>query len=58
MWKLEKTNSRTYACYNFSLDELYYLLDCIPDQSDVFRDELLQGIKLLEAEGEQKWKVT
>jgi len=58
MWKLDKTNSRTYAWYNFSLDELYYLLDCIPDQSDVFRDELLQGIKLLEAEGEQKWKAT
>ena len=58
MWKLDKTNSRTYVWYNFSLDELYYLLDCIPDQSDVFRDELLQGIKLLEAEGEQKWKAT
>ena len=52
MWKLDKTNGRTYAWYNFTLDELYWLLAYFPE-SDSFKEELWKGIKLLEAEGEK-----
>jgi hypothetical protein len=57
VWKIEKANGRTYAGYNFSLDELYWLLAYIPENDD-FKKTLWEGIKLLEAEGEQKWKAT
>jgi hypothetical protein len=57
MWKLDKANGRTYAWYNFSLDELYWLLAYLPENDD-FKKTLWEGIKILEAEGEKKWKAT
>ena len=50
MWKIEKANGKACAWYNFTLDELYWLLAYIPEKDD-FKKELWEGIKLLEAEG-------
>jgi len=57
MWKIERAYGRTYAWYNFSLDELYWLLAYLPEKDDM-KKTLWDGIKMIEAEGEKKWKAT
>lgn len=51
MFKIEKVNGvARYAWYDFTLDELYWLLAYIPE-SDDFKKTIWEGIKLLEQNG-------
>lgn len=56
MFTIEKRNGTAYAWYDFTIDELYWLLPYIPE-SDDFKKKLWEGIELLEQAGVKKWKV-
>lgn len=47
MWKIENSGNKIKIWYDFTLDELYWLLPYIPEHDD-FKKELWKGIKLLE----------
>jgi hypothetical protein len=55
MFKVEGSGNKARVWYDFTIDELYWLLAYIPENDD-FKKELWQGIELLEQAGAKPYK--